>query len=39
MGDPVPAERALAMGFAPDENFEFVVEAFIEDDLGGRFAA
>ena len=31
-------ERALAMGFVPDENFEFIVEAFIEDDLGGRFA-
>ena len=32
-------ERALAMGFAPDEDFGSVVEAFIEDDLGGRFAA
>jgi len=32
-------ERALAMGFAPDENFTTVVEAFIEDDLGGSFAA
>ena len=32
-------ERALAMGFAPDADFTSVVEAFIEDDLGGRFAA
>ena len=32
-------ERALAMGFAPDGDFKSVVEAFIEDDLGGRFAA
>ena len=32
-------ERALAMGFAPDADFRSVVEAFIEDDLGGRFAA
>ena len=32
-------ERALAMGFAPDRDFKSVVEAFIEDDLGGRFAA
>ena len=32
-------ERALAMGFAPDEDFRSVVEAFIEDDLGGSFAA
>ena len=31
--------RALAMGFTPDENFRSVVEAFIEDDLGGRFVA
>ena len=30
-------ERALAMGFGPDEDFKSVVEAFIEDDLGGRF--
>ena len=30
-------ERALAMGFVPDEDFGSVVEAFIEDDLGGRF--
>ena len=30
-------ERALAMGFAPDENFGAVVEAFIEDDLGGSY--
>ena len=30
-------ERALAMGFAPDDDFKSVVEAFIEDDLGGRF--
>ena len=32
-------ERALAMGFAPDGDFKSVVEAFIEDDLGGRFVA
>ena len=32
-------ERALAMGFAPDACFKSVVEAFIEDDLGGRFVA
>ena len=32
-------ERALSMGFRPDETFASVVEAFIEDDLGGRFAA
>ncbi len=32
-------ERALAMGFAPDADFRSVVEAFIEDDLGRRFAA
>ena len=31
--------RALAMGFAPDEDFKSVVEAFIEDDLGGSFVA
>ena len=30
-------ERALAMGFAPDEDFRSVVEAFIEDDLGGSY--
>ena len=32
-------ERALAMGFAPDGDFKSVVEAFIEDDLGGSFVA
>ena len=32
-------ERALSMGFAPDEDFRSVVEAFIEDDLGGSYAA
>ena len=32
-------ERARAMGFAPDEDFRTVVEAFIEDDLGGSFVA
>ena len=32
-------ERALAMGFAPDGDFKSVVEAFVEDDLGGRFVA
>ena len=30
-------ERALALGFAPDEDFRSVVEAFIEDDLGGSY--
>ena len=30
-------ERALAMGFAPDDHFVAVVEAFIEDDLGGSY--
>ena len=30
-------ERALAMGFTPDEDFRSVVEAFIEDDLGGSY--
>ena len=32
-------ERALAMGFAPDAGFRAVVEAFVEDDLGGRLPA
>ena len=32
-------ERALAMGFAPDDDLKSVVEAFIEDDLGGRIVA
>ena len=32
-------ERALAMGFEPDPDFASVIEAFVEDDLGGRFAA
>ena len=31
--------RALAMGFAPDESFATVIEAFIEDDLAGRYVA
>ena len=30
-------ERALGMGFDPDEDFTSVIEAFIEDDLGGRY--
>jgi len=30
-------KRALAMGFRADERFEDVLEAFIEDDLGGSF--
>ena len=30
-------ERALALGFAPDGDFRSVVEAFIEDDLGGSY--
>ena len=32
-------QRASAMGFRPDDDFHSIVEAFIEDDLGGRFAA
>ena len=32
-------ERALAMGFTPDADFKSVIEAFIEDDLGGRIVA
>ena len=32
-------ERALALGFRPDDDFASVVGAFVEDDLGGRFAA
>ena len=31
--------RAEAMGFRPDESFPMVIEAFIEDDLQGRFVA
>ncbi len=31
--------RAEAMGFRADGSFQEVVEAFIEDELGGRFAA
>jgi len=30
-------ERAEAMGFRADERFDDVIEAFIEDDLGGEF--
>jgi nucleoside-diphosphate-sugar epimerase len=30
-------ERARAMGFRADERFEDVIEAFVEDDLGGAF--
>jgi nucleoside-diphosphate-sugar epimerase len=30
-------ERAEVMGFRADERFEDVIEAFIEDDLGGDF--
>ena len=30
-------ERAEVMGFRADERFEDVIEAFIEDDLGGSF--
>ncbi|MDX1432099.1 MAG: D-erythronate dehydrogenase [Gammaproteobacteria bacterium] len=29
-------ERALALGFRADESFESVIEAFIEDELGGK---
>ena len=32
-------ERALALGFEPDGSFGSVVEAFIEDDLGGSYVA
>jgi nucleoside-diphosphate-sugar epimerase len=30
-------ERAEVMGFRADQRFEDVIEAFIEDDLGGKF--
>ena len=30
-------ERAEIMGFRPDERFEEVIEAFIEDDLDGDY--
>jgi hypothetical protein len=30
-------ERAEVMGFRADQRFEDVIEAFIEDDLGGSF--
>ena len=30
-------ERAEILGFRADERFDDVVEAFIEDDLGGDF--
>jgi nucleoside-diphosphate-sugar epimerase len=30
-------ERAEVMGFRADERFEDVIEAFIEDDLGGHY--
>ena len=30
-------ERAETMGFRADERFEDVIEAFVEDDLGGEF--
>lgn len=30
-------ERAEIMGFRADQRFEGVIEAFIEDDLGGKF--
>jgi hypothetical protein len=32
-------ERAEVMGFRADARFEDVVEAFIEDDLDGKFVA
>ncbi len=32
-------ERAPAMGFAGDDSLREIVEAFIEDDLGGTFVA
>lgn len=31
--------RGQAMGFRADERFEDVIEAFIEDDLGGKYVA
>jgi hypothetical protein len=33
------ARRGLDMGFRADTGFREVVEAFIEDDLGGSFVA
>lgn len=32
-------ERGELMGFRADQRFEEVIEAFIEDDLGGKFVA
>jgi nucleoside-diphosphate-sugar epimerase len=32
-------ERSEVMGFRADQRFEDVIEAFIEDDLGGKFVA
>jgi len=32
-------QRAAGMGFRADDEFRGVIEAFIEDDLGGRFVA
>ncbi len=32
-------KRGLALGFTADDRFEDVIQAFIEDELGGRFVA
>ena len=31
-------ERALAMGFAADEGIDAIIQAFVDDELGGRVA-
>jgi nucleoside-diphosphate-sugar epimerase len=33
------AARALALGFRPDQSFDDIIRAHIEDELGGRIAA
>jgi nucleoside-diphosphate-sugar epimerase len=32
-------QRGQALGFAADDRFEDVVQAFIEDEMNGRFVA
>lgn len=32
-------KRGLALGFTADERFEDIVQAFIDDEMGGRFTA
>jgi hypothetical protein len=33
------ARRAIALGFRADESYEAIIQAHIEDELGGRFVA